>query len=207
MSRSEHLDAIRQGLQESVDLFSSRDKFILESYVVSEFLRNLAVIHDGNELQRGDDPPDVVFRDAKFEVKEVMDAGRRRLSEFKEALAAALVATDPAELLKDFTPKSITICEVYDEVLKRASALAACKYPASVRQAMDLLYYINLQDVMGLVEEPYPDVGPLADLGFRSVSFLDGHRSCILCSSSAAPSVLAGKLGIFHRQLPRASAT
>jgi hypothetical protein len=200
MNSSDYLDAVQKGLQESVELLSSRDKFVLESYVVSEFLQNLSVSHASTELQPGGDPPDVEFRDAHFEVKEIMDEGRRRVPEYKQALARALAATDAAELLEDFTPKSITLAEVYALVLARASKLASLKYPPAVRGELDLLFYINLQDVMGLIEAPYPNVQGLANLGFRSVSFLDGHRSCIFCAAAYAPSFMSGHLGVVHRE-------
>lgn len=202
MSSSEYLDDVRKGLQESVDFFSSRDSFLREKYVATEFLLNLAIKHEEHELQRGEDPPDVKFRDACFEVKEITDENCRRLSAYKEALARALSATDPAELLEEFRPKSMTIKEVFDIVLARSSELANRKYPASVRSSMDLLFYVNLKEVMGLVENPYPTVDPLATLGFRSVSFLDGRRSCIFCADSEAPSFLRAHLGITHRAAP-----
>ena len=204
MSRSEYLDDVRKWLQESVDFFSSRDSFLKEKYVATEFLLNLAIEHEEQELQRGEDPPDVIFRDARFEVKEIVDKDCRRLPKYKEALAIALAATDPADLLEKFTPKSMSISQIFDIILARASELANRKYPARVRSCMDLLFYVNLKDVMGLVENPYPTVEPLAALGFRSVSFLDGRRSCIFCADTEAPPFLRTRLGITHRAFPDA---
>lgn len=199
MSDDEYLKSIREDLKQSVDFFSSRDKFILEKWVVNNFLTNLSIDYGESELLRGGDPPDVIFRDAQFEVKEIMDKGRKRHAEFKQALARANVATDPAELLEEYSPKDLTISEVYDLVYTRATDLAERKYPPQVRKQMDLLCYVNLDDVMGLIETPYPDVSFLAALGYRSVSFLDGHRSCVFCAKASAPSFLNLHHGIAHR--------
>lgn len=198
----EYLKAIREGLKQSVDYFASQDKFIRESYVVTEFLTNLSIEHAKNELCRADDPPDVVFRDARFEVKEILDEGRRRHADYKQSLVKALAATDPKDLLEGYTPRYITIGEVYDLIFNLASDLAKRKYPPTVRESLDLLCYVDLDNVMGMVEAPYPDVSTLASLGYRSVSFLDGHRSGVFCAAPNSPVFLHSHLGITHRVAP-----
>ena len=199
MTDDEYLKSIREGLEEPVDFFSSQDMFNREKVVVYDFLTNLSIEYEEDELLRGGDPPDVVFRDAQFEVKEIMGKGRKRHAEFKQALARANAATDPAELLEGYSPKDVTISEVYDLVYALASDLTKRKYPPQVRKEIDLLCYVNLEDVMGLIETPYPDVSPLAALGYRSVSFLNGHRSCVFCAELDAPSFLSSHHGITHR--------
>ena len=83
MTDDEYLKSIREDLEESVDFFSSQDKFIREKVVVYDFLTNLSIEYEEDELLRGGDPPDVVFRDAQLEVKEIMGKGRKRHAEFK----------------------------------------------------------------------------------------------------------------------------
>ncbi len=55
---------------------------------------------------------------------------------------------------------------------------------------------------MRLVETPFPDINPLAALGYRSVSFLQGYRSCVLCADPGAASFLHVQPGIIHRVTP-----
>jgi hypothetical protein len=83
-----------------------------------------------------------------------------------------------------------------------AADLAARKYSLEVRRKLDLLCYVNLKDVMRLVETPFPDINPLAALGYRSVSFLQGYRSCVLCADPGAASFLHVQPGIIHRVTP-----
>lgn len=202
MDDETYLNESRKGLKESVDYFASQDKFIREKWVVANFLTNLAIPFGEADLVPGDDPPDVIFREAQFEVKEILDEGRKRHAEYKQALVCANAATDPAELHKGYSSKDISIQEVFSLVHSVAADLACRKYSPEVRRQLDLLCYVNLQDVMGLIETPFPDVTPLAKLGYRSVSFLDGHCSCILCADPSAPSFLRVQPGIIHRAIP-----
>lgn len=202
MGDDSYLNNIRKGLNESVDFFASQDKFIREKRVVANFLTNLSIPFAETDLIRGSDPPDVIFRDAQFEVKEILDKNRKRHAEYKKALVRANAATDPAELLEEYSPKDISIQEVYELIHSVAADLATRKYLCGVRGQIDLLCYVNLEDVMDFIEIPFPDVTPLAALGYRSVSFLEGHRSCVLCAASSAPSFLHLPPGIVHRAVP-----
>jgi hypothetical protein len=198
MDDEEYLQSIRTGLKESVAFFASQDKFVREKYALSEFLTNLGIEYRESELLPGGDPPDVVFRDGQFEVKEIMDKGRRRHAQYKEALARAEATTDPADLLENFSPKDLTLKEVHDLVYAVAADLTT-KYPAAVRKEMDLLFYVNLQDVMGLIETPHPNVRDLEALSYRSISFVAGHRSCVFCAEPSAPDFLRSHHGVTHR--------
>ena len=137
-------------------------------WVVGSFLKNMSISFAETDLVRGDDPPDVVFCDAQFEVKEILDKGRKRHTEYKEALARANNATNPAELLEEYSPKDISITEVYDRVYSEAATLAELKYSIEFRRNLDLLFYINWKDIGRLVDKPFPDVTPLTVLGYRS---------------------------------------
>lgn len=194
-----YLNSIRGGLKESVDFFASQDKFIRESWVVSNFLTNISVSFSETDLVRGNDPPDVIFCDAQFEVKEILDNDRKRHTEYKKALVRANGATDPLELIVEYSPKDISIQDVFSLVYSVAENFAMRKYSREIRENIDLLCYVNLRDVMRLIETPLPDVTPLAAFGYRSVSFLEGHRSCVLYANSNAPSFLQLQPEIIHR--------
>lgn len=195
-----YLNDIRNGLKNSVEFFASQDKFIRERWVVENFLTNLSIQFTETDLSPGADPPDVIFRDAQFEVKEILDKGRKRHTEYKRALDRANATVDPAETIEMYSPKDISVQEVYALVHSVAADFATRKYAPKTRIQMDLLCYVNLEDVTGLVETPFPDITSLALLGYRSVSFLNGHRSCVLCADPNAPSFLRLPSGIIHRE-------
>jgi hypothetical protein len=207
MDNDSYLDDIRKGLKESVDFFSSQDKFIRERWIVTEFLTNLSIPFVETDFERpNSDPPDVVFRseasEAQFEVKEILDKGRRRHDEYKQALVRANAAIHPGDLSQRYSPTDISLLEVFDRIYSVAKDFAKRKYSLEVRRQLDLLCYVNLKDVMLLVETSFPDISPLAALGYRSVSFVQGYRSCVLCADPSAASFLHVQPGIIHRVTP-----
>lgn len=131
------------------------------------------------------DPTDVIFRDVEFEIKEILDPGRRRHQEVK------------IELENAHKVKSIE--EIYQLCLDATIALT--KYPEAVRASTDLLFYVNLKNVMELIESSFPDASEMESLGWRSVSFIMGHRSCVLTTKPGASNILVKAVSsISYRQ-------
>jgi hypothetical protein len=53
---------------------------------------------------------------------------------------------------------------------------------------------------MEVVADQFPNTEEMAKEGWRSVSFLKGHRSCCLFANQSAPAFLHSAVGvIFHR--------
>lgn len=203
MTDEKYLEDQRKWRAESVEFFRAENKPKREHWVTSEFLTNLGVRFMDDELVAvAQEPPDIQFRNAKFEIKEILDEGRRRHQEYKESLEKALRASSPSELVEEMTPTDVTVGEVFALILREATALADWKYPPSVRKTLDLLFYVNLQDVWGLVETPFPDSTAMSSLGWRSVSFLMGYRSSALVAGNDAPDFIKAAVGrIVHRQV------
>lgn len=197
----EFLEQRIKDLEASVAYFAPENKKTRELWVAQSFLENLGIPFSRDEIVTpDDDPPDVAFRDARFEVKEVLDPGRRQHQEYKQELARARELTNPRDLLEMFTPKTIAVeaihqlCRAYLESIER-------KYPLSVRASLDLLFYVNIKHVMSVIEKPFPDTSELAGFGWRSVSFVNGQRSCCLYASTLAPSFIhaaCGKISHLH---------
>jgi Putative endonuclease, protein of unknown function (DUF1780) len=202
MRDEDYLVETRKALRDSVAFFSPERKMEREKWIVDSFLKNLGAVFELSELvSEPDEPPDVRFGDARFELKELMDPGRRRHQEYRDSLVKAHSATDLAELLEPFTPQDATTSEVYADVFGVASGLLR-KYPPSTCANLDLLFYINYKDVMGLTELPFPDVTELRAQPWRSVSFILGHRACVLVARPDAPTFLRAVQGtIVHRQI------
>jgi hypothetical protein len=203
MTDEEYLEAQRKARAESVEFFRSENKPERERWVAREYLTNLGLSFTENELTSPpQDPPDVLFRGANFEIKEILSEGRRRHQEYKEGLQKALEATTPGDLVEQFTPRDVTIAGVCALIFKEAKALAEEKYPPAVRRNLDLLFYVNLNDVFDLVETPFPDLKALESLGYRSVAFVMGYRSSTLVANSDAPTFVKTAVGqIVHRKL------
>ncbi|WP_161633315.1 DUF1780 domain-containing protein [Paraburkholderia dilworthii] len=197
----EYLKSVRQALAESVEFFRAEKKTERELWVVCQYLTNLDLCFSETELKSScQDPPDVLFRDAQFEIKEILSKGRRRHQEYQERLRKATKSTSPSDLVEHFTPRDVKVSDVYELILAEATRLAAQKYPPAVRKTLDLLFYVNLDDVFGLVEAPFPDVSALEALEYRSVAFVMGRRSSTFVATSDSPNFIRAAIGkIVHR--------
>lgn len=189
------LEDIREGLELSVAYYKQGMKPERERWVCEEFLVNLNIpFHDGEVVSSADQPPDIIFREARFEIKEILDHNRRRDDEYKAALEEARAATNPGKLLKQFTPLEITPIEINDRILPELARLGKWYAPA-VRKELDALLYVNLLEhilVNGLMP---PQNQQLASFGWRSVSVLFGWASIVYFADSSAPEFLRSRVG------------
>lgn len=183
------LNERRQALRESIDYFSNDNKPERERWVCKLLLNSLRVpFHEAEVVSSLSEPPDVVFRDAQFEIKEIQAPGRKRHLEFKQALAHALTASTPGELIEEFAPVHITPKGIADLVLAKLDELAV-KYPLAIRQSTDLLIYVNLQDCY-LQQGPVPSSELFSSSGWRSVSAAENQAAIVYFAGVAAPSFL-----------------
>ncbi|MGO9613130.1 MAG: DUF1780 domain-containing protein [Dissulfurispiraceae bacterium] len=190
------LEDRRHDLKESVEYFSSKNKRERERWVCIEFLKNIGITFDERDVvSPDDDPPDVVFRDARFEIKDVLDPGRRRHAEYKVELQKALETSDPQDLLRQFTPKDITPLQVGERILSELKRLND-HYAPSVRANLDLLFYVNLIE-HSLKVGPMPTMATFSPFGWRSISALSGSGwvSLVFFAPAGAPSFLHSGVG------------
>ena len=184
-----------KNLEASVASFSPRKKQEGEAWIAESFIQNLRIPYSTSEIiSNDDDPPDINFRDARFEIKEILDPGRRRHDEYREELKHVRGLTNPKDIFTNFDPKDISISEIYRLCEEQAFYLKK-KYPESIRNKMDLLLYVNLKEVVYVIEDPYPDTSNLKNSGWRSVSFVKGQRSCCFYAQNDAPVFIKNVLG------------
>jgi hypothetical protein len=201
MTDEEYLQAQREARAESVKYFGVANKPEREKWVAQTFLVNLGINHNAIELVAGEDPPDVQFRDARFEIKEILDPDRRRHQEYKDSLEEANRATTPRDLVRPAPFNEIAIAKVYELVLQNTEELSKNRYALALRRKLDLLFYVNLLNVYEFIEVPFPSVSALSSLGWKSVSFVKGHRSCVLTAAKDAPNFLRNNIGrVMHRK-------
>lgn len=199
MSDEEFIASVIKAREEAVEFFSSARKAERERWVVNELLDNLGVPHrEGEIVSFADEPPDVLYADARFEVKEIMDPGKRRHAEYKASLEKAKRAKVAADLFDQCTPKDITYTEVCALVERHIGALRP--YAPSTRITLDLLFYVNLEDVRGYVGSELAAAAEFQRYGWRSVSFVAGPMGVVLYADSSAPSFLRAVAGKVVRQ-------
>ncbi|MGH8123546.1 MAG: DUF1780 domain-containing protein [Rudaea sp.] len=189
------LDDRRQAIKEAIAFYSPSNKQKRERWVASKFLTNLNIPLTSNEVRSNEeDPPDVFFRDARFEIKEILDPGRRRHDEYKRAYQKALLATKPSELFELRQPQDITPMQIGALVHKELSKLSTT-YDRALVSTIDLLFYVNFQ---GLWIKPgeMPDVGQFANFGWRSISALEGNEALVFWTTADAPKYLKAQCSL-----------
>lgn len=196
MNKQRLLNDIQRGLTESVRYFSVENRHKRESWITISFLENIGLQFVDKEIFTPlSDPPDVIFRDSRFEIKEILDRDRRKHLEFKEQLKKSFATKDPADLVSacnfvhDLSPQDILL-----QFIQKDLELLEKKYAPAVRTGVDLLFYINLIHHT-IRPEQMPDSNHLARFGWRSVSALFGWAGLVYYANDAAPDFLKEKRG------------
>jgi hypothetical protein len=166
------------------------------------FLRALGVPFSADELiwvPDGQDPPDVRFREARFEVRELLEKGRRRYDEKKarpQQFRKAETIEDAGLERHDKIPMSYS--EVY-ALLLAALAEKASRYGARGCAMLDALVCIQLNRFL-LPTLPVPDYTALLQQGWRSISFVMPLHSHVVYATEAAPAFLREYVGQTRRK-------
>ena len=167
LTNARYLQDAAHDLEASVIFFGAggSQQRAAERWVVKHFLIALGIEFADEALHNATrDPPDIAFRDAAFEAKEIGEVGRRRHDEYREALARAKAATTPAEPLEQFTAEDLPIATFYERILAATATLATHKYgDERTRRGLDLLFYVNLnpRELWTFVDGERPDVSAL----------------------------------------------
>jgi hypothetical protein len=137
--------------QESIRLFSHEGKKELEIWVSNKFLNTLNLAYTENEIiqQRPqDEPPDILFRDARFEVMELYDEERQRHKEYKDRLNKIKVATsyDNIPLPETWDINFVSLQELLTTVEERLHEKKGL-YSRDAKAMLDVLIYVNLQKI------------------------------------------------------------
>lgn len=183
---------MRRTADEARKLFSNSGQTLQERTAVAGLLRVLGVAFRPDELiKKGPEPIDVWFRQARFQVTEILDPGRRRNREIGQ-LADRI--NNAASLHDLCTPgvvssRPLSPTELFELILKRSREKAgACPN-------VDLLIYVNLRARHLYPAGPLPDAVSLASTGWRSVSVIMERFALIPWAAPSAPDFLLLRKG------------
>lgn len=185
--------------EESIKFFSSAKKPDRERTACAAFLQSLNIKFNANDLQSiKNDPPDVIFGKAKFEVKEFLDDDRRRHDEFKQRLGKLRQAQKLSDLLQPYKPFNITM----KDVSKRISPFLneyATSYGKTLCSSLDALVYFNLMDCHIIYNDIEPDKSKLIKQGWRSVSIITNSLAYIFFAQDSSPEFLIANSGLIKK--------
>ncbi|MBI4680198.1 MAG: DUF1780 domain-containing protein [Nitrospirae bacterium] len=185
--------------EESIKFFSSAKKPDRERSACAAFLRSLNIKFNANDLQSiEDDPPDVIFDKAKFEVKEYLDDDRRRHAEFKQRLDKLRQAQKLSDLLQPYRPFNITMRDVSGRLSPFLEDYAK-SYGRTLCSSLDVLVYFNLTDCHVEGDNVDPDNSRLLKQGWRSVSMITNSFAYIFFAQDSAPEFLIANSGIIKK--------
>lgn len=166
-------------------LTSNEQKLGREKWICTAFLRGIGVDFHEAELSGAAEPVDVVFRCARFQMKEMLDPGRRRGDEYRALKERAAVALTEDDLMDDWEdPPLLSRPQVYREIAIQAEEVSKT-YGADERSKLDLLLYFNREVFLQGSEVPEPiDYG---HFGFRSISAVVSGAAWVLYAATDSP--------------------
>jgi Putative endonuclease, protein of unknown function (DUF1780) len=181
-----------RALKESLVFFSNAEKLNREKWVVRRLLNALRIDFKEEEMTEAAEPVDVAFREAGFQVKEILDKGRRRTDEFKNKLEKAKSVQDYSELLEHYTPLDVSFSEIVQCCYSYAESLIQqSKYGPKECKNIDLLCYFNWLDYNVV---PPVDVA-VTEVGFRSLSIISNRYCTVAYANPNAPMLLRDNVG------------
>lgn len=198
MSENDELKEHIKYTGESIKFFSNPNKQNREIWVVNEFLKNFNIKFNSDEIKPvSDDPPDIIFRDARFEIKEILDKKRKRHKEYKEKLERAKKAKSKADLLEPYSPQKATIQEIADLIEEK---LKNYIISPELYSKIDMLFYVNLSS-FGFDKECCYSLGNKEIWEkWRSVSMVEnGNVNFVFYADSTAPDYIRPNIGQFIR--------
>lgn len=179
--------------------------------MVAGFLHVLKVQYEDGEIRKkGPEPVDVWFRDARFQVTEILDEGRRRDAELRGEQERIEEAESLQELWTrvqrgndSLSPTACMPSEYYQLILDRSQEKLE-KYGKG-DEDIDLLIYINRKGAYLWPTEPWPVPTQLMEHGWRSVAFVDNCYARVLYTTRENdPDFLRKAEGKTHGQPPGA---
>jgi hypothetical protein len=188
--------------EDTVNFFSEARKKERELSCCVALLRSLGVDFLSQEIGRSqDEPPDVIFRSARFEILEIFDEPRRRHEEWRKEAQRRKLAKEIRDLRTPYRPRRRLS---YGDLIRRITEQLGLKqYAPPVRATLDALVYVNLTAGYLNPESDLPSLDELIDQGWRSVSLLAPPYAHVLHARHSAPPFLRNLVCQTKREWPR----
>lgn len=186
------LENLRKHASDTRVFLGNKAKPERERSVCRAFLRAIGVAFEERELiAPTNEPADVAFRTARFQIREMLEQNRRRGDDWKQKEKKYSQATSLVELLKPYPPPTSVNLEMLVPKIVTALSEKAQRYGPGCKD-IDALLYINLQDQFLAPDSHLPNLDQLRSQGWRSVSCVFPPYGVILFATSRAPSFLTG---------------
>ena len=147
MDDKEFIEKYKQDLLEAIAFYSNESKAKRELWVAREFLTNLQIeVSEKRLIPVSDDPPDIQFQVANFEIKKIMDENRQRHKEYRDALLKCDLVKNSSEILESYTPKDLTFQDIIDITIYELSKYQQI-YSPDIKQNLDQISHGELSQL------------------------------------------------------------
>lgn len=197
MDDSDYLRLLTRQAEQANNFLSNARKWERERWVCQRLLDALNQPYRFEDFASGQEPPDVLFREANFEVFFVLDQGRRLNDEWREELQRRRRALSLSQLLRrEPKPRRIPPAELQARL---APTLRKKAHNYSERGIdpgeLDLLAYVNLKRETPDFNGTFPPPSEFLRQGWRSLSLVGPNYARVLFAHADAPAFLRRSLG------------
>jgi hypothetical protein len=192
LTDKEYLEKHRNFATEVRRFLSNKMKPERERSVCRAFLRTLGMpFKDSEVIAPANEPVDVMFREARFQVKDILEPDHRRgdiLEKKQRKYETATSIDDAIETDPPPMPVSVELNALIPEVTAALSEKAK-RYGVTCKD-LDILIYLDLRKRFLSAESAVPNVESLKAQGWRSVSLLFPPYGVVLFAKPEAPDFL-----------------
>ena len=189
-----YLQRLRDRARDTRTILSNKMKSERERAVCRAFLRTIGISFEESEIiAPATEPADVLFRAARFQIRDLVEPDRKRGDYWKKREQTYLSARSLDDVM---IPVSLPIPLGFDRLvpeLEIVLSAKAQKYKQNYKDwcnQIDALVYVDLKDRFLAVNSRIPDVDGLKSQGWRSVSLLFSPCGFVLFTGSTAPEFL-----------------
>ena len=198
MDDSDYLRLLTHQAEQANAFLSNARKWERERWVCQRLLQALKVRHHLDEFgASGQEPPDVLFREANFEVFFVLDQGRRLNDEWRAELDRRRSAFSLSQLVRRETrPKRIGAAELQARLAPTLRKKAHNYLERGLDPGeLDLLAFVSLKRAVPDFNSHFPPPTEYLRQGWRSLSLVGPTFARVLFAHPDAPAFLRNNLG------------
>ena len=198
MDDSDYLRLLTHQAEEANAFLSNARKWERERWVCQRLLQALNVRHHLDEFSAsGQEPPDVLFREASFEVFFVLDEGRRLNDEWRAELDRRRSAFSLSQLVRrEAKPRRIGATELQARLAPTLRKKAHNYLERGLDPGeLDLLAFVSLKRAVPDFNSHFPPPTEYLRQGWRSLSLVGPTFARVLFAHPDAPAFLRNNLG------------
>ena len=198
MDDSDYLRLLTIQAEQANAFLSNARKWERERWVCQRLLQGLNIpYHSEDFLQASQEPPDVLFGDARFEVFFVLDEGRRLNDEWREELQRRRSAYSLSQLVRrEARPKRIPASKLLQRLGPTLHKKARNYQERDIDLGqLDIIAFSSLKREVLDLNSHFPPPTEYLRQGWRSLSLVGPTFARVLFAQPDAPDFLRNNLG------------